>query len=58
MSLQCQVSAITILVVEMKLETSVLFSKMHKGLDCFWTTELHLHRLLVIRRKHPLFMML
>ena len=58
MNLRFQVSVFTILVVEMKLETLVLFLRTHKAHDCFWTTELHQHRLLVIRRKHPLFMML
>ena len=57
MNPQSQVFVFTILVVEMRLGTLVLSLKMHKALDYFWTTELHQHRLLVIRKKHPLFMM-
>ena len=38
MNLQSRVFAFTILVVEMKLATSVLSLKMHKGLACFLIT--------------------
>ncbi len=57
MNLRSRVFAFTILVEEMRLVTLVLSLKMHKAPDCFSTTVSHLHHLLVIRKKRPLFTM-